>query len=103
MNIRTYKFPQLTAVDIAFATIGADLVLLTEAKARGFYCKDTPYNELFSQMFFKGGKLNLKKDLPEDFRKAAVPYLKALAGSFTPSHEDKEAICALLLSELVDL
>ena len=103
MNLHTYNFPKLTEAGIAFSTLRTDPVLLAEAKARGFYCADTPYNAIFSTLFFKGGKLNLKKDLPEDFKNAALPYFKALAASFEPKHEEKKAVCAMLLSELVDL
>jgi len=81
-----------------------DKALLEEAERRGFsICSNTPYNDLFSNLFFKGGKLNFKKNLDPDFKAAAVPYLKAFMGSFEPKHEHKEAICALLLSELVDI
>ena len=103
MNLHIYNFPKLTGVDAAFSTLRTDPVLLAEAMARGFYNGNTPYNTLFSTLFFKGGKLNLKKNLPEKFENAALPYFKALAASFGPSHEDKEAVCAMLLSELVDL
>ena len=103
MDLKTYVFPRLTGADVVFSTLNTDPILLAEAKERGFYCKKTPYNRLFSSLFFSGGKLNLKKDLPPEFRSAALPYFKALAASFGPSHEDKEAVCAMLLSELVDL
>lgn len=99
MDLLTYQFPKAGPFD----DVRTDPVLLAEARVRGFYGGHTPYNKLFSNLFFNGGKLDLKKDLPEDFRKAALPYLKALMQSFTPSHEDKEAVCAMLLSELVDL
>lgn len=103
MDIRKFDFPKVTGLDVAFPTIRTDAVLLAEARARGFYNGRTPYNELFSTLFFSGGKLNYKKDLPEEFKKQAIPYLKAFMGSFEPKHEEKEAICALLLSELVDI
>jgi hypothetical protein len=103
MDLKTYKFPKLTGVDVVFSTLNTDPVLLAEAKKRGFYYKNTPYNDLFSDLFFSGGKLNLKKDLPPEFEASAIPYLKALMASFEPSHEDKNAVCAMLLSELIDL
>lgn len=103
MDLKTYKFPKLTGLDVAFSIIKTDPELLKEAKARGFCDGNTPYNDLFSTLFFTGGKLNWKKDLPADFKQDAGTYLKALMGSFEPSHEDKEAISAMLLSELVDI
>ena len=102
MDLRKFEFPKITGLDIAFSTQRTNPELLAEARARGFYNGRTPYNDLFSQLFYRGGALNFKKDLPEDFKKAATLYLKSLMGSFAPSHEDKEAVCALLLSELVE-
>lgn len=102
LDLRSFKFPKLTGLDMAFSTLRTDPELLAEAKARGFYNSNTPHNKLFAELFFSGGKLNIKKDLPEDFRAAALPYLKSFMGSFEPQHEEKEAICAMLLSELVD-
>ena len=96
MNLHTYDFAE---PDFALPT---DKKLLAEAKERGFYDSNTPYNDLFSKLFFSGGKLNFKKDLDEAFKSKAVPYLKAFMGSFEPRHEEKEAISAMLLSELVE-
>jgi hypothetical protein len=97
MDITKHKFGK---IDWSMKT---DQKLLTEAKARDFYCGHTKYNDLFSSLFFSGGTLNLKKDLDEEFKKKVLPYLKSFMGSFDPRHEDKEAICALLLSELVEI
>ena len=97
MDIKTYNFEQ---PDFALMT---DKKLLAEAKERGFYNGKTPYNALFSTLFFKGGRLNFKKDLDSQFKTRAVPYLNAYIQSFEPSQEEKEAVCALLLSELVDI
>jgi hypothetical protein len=100
MDIKKHKFPELSGVDIAFPILGADPALLAEAKERGFYCGRTPYNTLFSKLFFSGGTLDFKTDLDPIFKAKALPYLKALSGSFSLKHEEKEAICSLLLSEL---
>ncbi len=97
MNVREFDFPEPNMC------ASADPKLLKEAKDREFYNGYTPYNKLFSQLFFTGGKLNFKSDLPDDFKAKAVPYLKAFMASFEPKHEEKEAISALLLSELVDI
>ncbi len=102
MNIYEFDFPSLTPTDIIFSIIKTDDRLLAEAKDKGFYNSNTPYNRLFSKLFFDGGELNLKKDLDPKFKDKALPYLRALMGSFEPKHEDKEAVCALLLSYLVD-
>lgn len=96
MNLKKFKFPKISL------HLPTDKRLLAEAEKRGFYNGSTKYNALFSVLFFTGGSLTFKKDLDEDFRKNAFVYLKAFMGSFSPKHEEKEAICALLLSELVE-
>ena len=103
MNLQEYKFPNITDAGKVFGTFNTVPELLAEAKARGFYDGDTPYNSLFSKLFFAGGKLNFKPNLPEDFKTNATRYLGAFMRSFAPKHEEKEAICALILSELVDI
>ena len=102
MDIKKHKFQTVTGLDIVFPTIRTDKALLEEAKKRGFYGGNSKYNTLFSTLFFSGGKLNIKKDLDEEFKAVALPYLKAFICSWESKHEEKEAICALLLSELVD-
>lgn len=96
------QIPTLTDPEVAFSAIRADPDMLAEAKARGFYNGNTPYNKLFSSLFFKGGKLNYKTGLDPAVKANATRYLRAFMGSFEPSHDDKEAICALILSELVE-
>lgn len=103
MDIKKFTFPKMDKLDVVFSTQRTIPELLEEARERGFYNGHTPYNDLFSTLFFSGGKLNFKKDLPEDFKTSAIPYLKAFMGSFEPKHEEKEAICTMLLSELVDI
>jgi hypothetical protein len=102
MDINKYDFPEVTALDIALPTFGTDKELLAEAKERGFYNGNTKYNRLFGKLFFEGGTLNFKADIDDEFKVKATAYLKAFMGSFTPSHQEKEAVCALLLSELVE-
>jgi len=99
MKLQEFNWPEVTDVDIAFGGIGADPDLLKEAKTRGFYRTNTPYNQLFSKLFFNGGKINIKKGLDKSFERKALRYFKALTISFEPKHEEKEAICAMILSE----
>ena len=101
MDLQKFDFPEVSDVNIAFPTFGTIPELLEEAKVRGFYNGRTKYNNLFSELFYGGGKLDFKPDLPEEFRVKCTRYLKAFMGSFTPKHEEKEAVSALLLSELV--
>ena len=97
MDLKKYKF-----VVPEFADIKTDKNLLIEAKSRGFDDRNNRYCQIFSDLFFKGGKLNFKNDLDPSFKAVAVPYLRSFMGSFSPKHEEKMAICGLLLSELVD-
>ena len=101
MNLATYNLPNLTDAQISFSTLKTDPALLAEAKDRGFYSNHAdPYVKLFEKIFFKGGKVDFKPGLDEEFRVRAMRYLKAFMRSFAPSHEDKEAVSALILSEL---
>ena len=95
MDITKYSFPEPSMC------LSTDNALLKEARARGFYNGNTPYNHLFSSLFFRGGELMFKPDLDEGFKSVALPYLKAFMGSFEPKHEEKEAIAAMILSEMV--
>lgn len=101
LDLKRFKFPTLDKADIAFGTLGADPQLLTEAKRRGYYNGNLPGNEMFSKLFFEGGRAVFKEGLPKDFKAAAWPYLRALMGSWDPKHEEKDAICGMLLDELV--
>jgi len=95
MDIKKFQYPKPS-----FCT-KTNRKLLAEAEKRGFYNGDTEYNKLFNNLFFNGGELKFKPDLDKKFKQAALPYLKSFMASFEPKHEEKEAISALLLSELV--
>lgn len=99
LNVITFPFPKLNAFD----SPDTEPELLKEAKKGGFDKFSNPYAKLASKLFFEGGKLNFKAGLIPEFKKNATQYLRVFMGSFAPSHEDKTAICALLLSELVEL
>ena len=96
MDIKKFNFPKPNLC------LPTEKKLLDEATSRGFLNGHTKYNELFSDLFLNGGKVKFKKEVDEDFKAQAWPYLRSFMGSFEPKHEHKEAICALLLSELVD-
>lgn len=102
MNLKNYKWPIVTDLDMAFPTLKADKTLLAEAHERGFIHGDTPYERMFSKLFFEGGKLDFKEGLEPEFKSNATAYLKAFMGSWEPKHEHKQSICALILSELVN-
>lgn len=102
MDLKTFKFPELNGIDLAFSTLKTDKTLLEEAKERGFYNGRGEYNTLFSKLFFSGGQITFKENLDPDFKTKAWTYTRAFMRSFEPKHEEKEAICAMLLSELVE-
>ena len=102
--IQNFNFKKIMdKQSVSFSDLSTDVELLKEAKDKGFYNGDTKYNILFNELFFEGGQLNFKKDIDPIFKKDITRYLRSLIGSFAPPHEEKEAICALLLSELVEV
>lgn len=102
MNLKEFNFPKMDAISIAFSTVDTDKDLLKEATERGFLDGNTPYNILFSKAFFNGGSVTFKKDVDPSFKEKAWPYCRALMASFAPKHEHKEAVCAMLMSELLE-
>lgn len=96
-------FPKISDADVAFGGLRIPDYLIEEAKEKGFGKDSNPYNKLFSTLFFKGGRLpNYKADVSMERRNLGVRYLKCLMGGFDSRHEDKEAVCAYILSELVE-
>lgn len=102
LDLTTFEFPKVSGIDMAFPTLKTIPSLLDEAKARGFMDTETPYNTLVSKLFFNGGKVVFKKGVDEEFRKRVWLYVRAFLGSWEPKHEHKEAICAMLLSEICE-
>ena len=98
MDLKTFDFPDL---DDTTAVRKAAAELIEEAKERGFYLGRTDHNKLFNDLFFDGGKIEFKKDFDEDFKAKAWPFCRGFMGSWDPKHEHKEAICAMLMSELL--
>ena len=96
MDITKFNFPKPNW------SLPTDKSLLKEAEKRGFLHGHTPYNKLFSALFFQGGKVEFKDNINKVFKEKAWPYCRALMGSFEPKHEHKEAVCAMLLYELVE-
>ncbi len=83
-----------------------DLTLLNLAKERGFtseYGKHKPWIDLFHGLFFGGGKLDFKESITVDEKNKIMEYLIPYMQGRNSSHEDKTAICAMLLSEVVNL
>jgi hypothetical protein len=102
MDLTKFSFPKVSEAGMVFSSIKTDKTLLAEAKERGFYGGHTPYNKIFSQLFFNGGRVNFKSNIDKEFKKTAWAYCRAFMGSWEPKHEEKEAICALIMSELLE-
>ena len=102
MNLKQFDFPKVTGLDMAFSTFNTDKELLKEAEKRGFYNGHTPYNDLFSKLFFSGGTVKFKEKIDNEFKNKAWAYCRSFMGSFAPKHEEKEAICAMIMSELLE-
>lgn len=97
MNIKKHTFGQVTMA------MPVDKKLLNEAKKRGFYCCGTEWEMLFSELFFNGGSVDFRQDVPATFTREAFNYLKGFMASFEPKLEEKAAISALILSEIAVL
>ena len=102
IDLKEFQFPNVSEADAAFPVFRTIPELLVEARERGFYNGNTPYNKLFSNLFFGGGKIKFKEGLDEAFVKRAWPYCRSFMRSWEPKHEEKEAICAMIMSELLE-
>lgn len=102
MNLLEYDYPKPNSVDMAFSTYDTIPELLEEAKKRGFLDGRTKYNDLFSNLFFKGGQVVFKKEINKDQQTKIWMYCRAFMRSWSPKHEHKEAICAMLMSEILE-
>jgi hypothetical protein len=87
-----------------FPTRDTDQALLKEATRRGYSLYSggnaKPGNKMFQTLFYKGGRIQYREDVPEEHRNNVYAYLRSFMGSFAPKHEHKHAICAMLLDEI---
>jgi hypothetical protein len=102
MNLLTYKYEETPEAGRLFPAVKTDKVLLAEAKARGFYNGYGKYNELFNALFHKGGKVQFKSGLTKEQITPLWNYCRAFMKSWEPKHEEKEAICAMIMSEILE-
>ena len=103
LDLRTYPWPKVTGADIAFPTANTDPKLLREAERRGYsmYGSDKKRgSKMFQTLFYEGGKIVYREDVPEEHRNNVMAYLRSFMGSWAPKHEHKHAICAMLLDEI---
>ena len=99
MDLSTYKFPEVKEVDLAFPTFDTIEELLEEAKKRN----PRKGMEKFSELFYSGGKVELKKDVKGTWKENAYMYALALMGSWSPKHEHKELVVGMIFEECLVL
>ena len=101
LDLRTFPWPKVTGADVVFPTRDTDQKLLAEARRRGYDdYPEKPGVKMFNTMFYRGGRLQYRKDVPEDHVKNVYAYLRSFMGSFAPKHEHKTAVCGMLLDEI---
>jgi hypothetical protein len=99
MDLSKFKFPKTDGANMAFPTFNTIPELLKEAKER----KPRKGMEKFSELFFCGGKIELKEDVKGTWKEDAWKYARCLMGSFSPKHEDKEIVCGMIFEECLKL
>jgi hypothetical protein len=99
MDLSTYKFPEVTQVDLAFSTFDTPKELVDEAIARN----PKKGMEKFSDLFFNGGEVEFKEDVKGTWKENAFMYARSLMGSFTPKHESKELVVGMIFEECLVL
>jgi hypothetical protein len=99
MDLSTYEFPEVTEVDLAFPTFNTPKELVLEAEKRN------PIKGMkkFSELFFSGGEIKLKKDVQGTWKEKAYLYARALMGSWSPKHEHKQLVVGMILEECLEL
>jgi hypothetical protein len=101
MNLQELNFPTVNRFSVSKpANVQFFNKLLEEAEERGFANSETYYRKLFKHIFFAGGTLYFKEGIPEHFKQTAYSYMIELMHSPFPKYSEKEAVCALILSEL---
>jgi hypothetical protein len=99
MDLSTYKFPEVTKLDLAFPTFDTPQELVAEAKQRN------PQKGMkkFSELFYSGGKIELQKDVEGTWKEKAYLYARALMRSWSPKHENKELVVGMIFEECLVL
>ncbi len=99
MDLSTYKFPEVTKLDLVFPTFNTPKELVEEAEKRN----PKKGMEKFRELFFSGGEIELKKDVEGTWKKNAYMYARALMGSWSPKHEHKELVVGMIFEECLIL
>lgn len=99
MDLSTYKFPEVTKVNLSFSTFDTTKELVEEA------IKRNPQKGMkkFSELFYSGGKIELQPDVKGTWKENAYMYARALMGSWSPKHEHKELVVGMIFEEVLVL
>ena len=91
-------FPEVNDVDIEFG--GYPEKWFKEIMDIKDSPDDRNYNEMFSELFFNGGKIPVNENLSDEYLSKGLRILCAVMGSFNPKHEHKDKVCGLILKSL---
>jgi len=72
-------------------------VLIEEEKKKPV---EESWRTLMEELFFKGGKVPINQELPEEYRKKGLKILHRVISSWDPPHEHKETVVAHILRSL---
>ena len=90
------QFPEISGADIAFGGYPADWfkATLEDAEEKGFGSNNCKRS---AELFYNGGKVNVKDSLDKKYAAKGLRTLKAVMGSFEPKHEHKMAVCEYII------
>ena len=75
--------------------------VLEKAKAEGLTgYSNNEWENRFGMLFFKGGTLKPNRKLDKDYTNRGIRLYNGIASSWSPKHEHKTAVCALILRSL---
>lgn len=89
---------EVTALELSFGYNNPKLMPTMEIVPKEFQDGHTKWNDIFSQLFFKGGAGYVLTEKPGIDKVKAITHLVALMRSWEPKHEHKEAACAWVMS-----
>lgn len=74
MELKDYKFPKVSGLDMAFSTFDTTPELVEEAKSRN----PRKGIEKFNELFFSGGKIELQDDVKGTWKEDAFLFARSL-------------------------
>ena len=93
-------FPELNKPDVVFPVLKREEIRQWVKEAEQADYDKRVYTKMAGDLFFNGGTLVPKSDLPEKEFKAGSYYLQLWLGSWDPKHEEKELVAGYILSRI---